>query len=91
MDTLDVKQKDMVSRAGWSKTTASLLYNCRQDYTPDLVEQAAQALNLRPFELLMPPDEAIALRKLRESALRIAAEQPTDYKLGPPEVAKYGT
>lgn len=75
MDTLQVRQADMMRRTGWSKTTASLLYNCQQDYNPELVRTAAAALNLAPWELLMPPAEAMALRRLRDSALTIAAEE----------------
>ena len=43
MDTLRVNQAQMIERTGWSKTTASLLYNCQQDYNPALVTSAAAA------------------------------------------------
>ena len=74
MDTLHVSQADMTRLAGWSKTTASLLYNCQQDYNPELVRAAAHALNVRTYELFMPPEEAMALRRLRQSAVTIAGE-----------------
>lgn len=73
----------MVEAAGWSKTTASLLYNCQQDYNPDLIEQAAHALNIKPYELLMHPAEAMALRRVRENSIKIAAESRIDYRPGP--------
>jgi len=68
MDALGVRQVDMISRAGWSKTTASLLYTGIQSYSPKLLNEAAGALGVRTFELLMRPSEAMALRRLRESA-----------------------
>ncbi len=74
MQFLNVRQSYMVKQAGWSKTTASLLYNCHRDYTADLVDQAAAALNIAPFELLMQPQEAMAIRSIRESAIRLVAE-----------------
>ena len=71
MDHLGVKQRDMVERAGWSKATASQLYNGDQDYSPRVVGQASVALNVAPFELLMKPEQAMALRRLRSEALRV--------------------
>ena len=85
MDSLHASQAYMMKEAGWSKTTASLLYNCQQDFNPKLIAQAARALKIRPFELLMHPEEAMALRRLRESALSIAAEHRLAYKPAPEE------
>ena len=67
MDTLGVSQTDMQELAGWSKTTASLTYNCRQDYNPSLIASAARALNLHNYELLLPPEEAMHIRRLRQA------------------------
>lgn len=89
MDTLRVRQSHMIDRAGWSKTTASLLYNRQQDYSPRLVEEASAALNIAPFELLLHPEDAMAIRRMRESAVTIAADRhhaftsaPVDDKSG---------
>lgn len=67
-------QTKMMELTGWSKATMSQLYNGEQDYSPPLVNAAAMALNAEPYELLMHPEKAMNLRKLRESALRIAAD-----------------
>lgn len=83
MDTLRVRQADMVERAGWSKTTASLLYNRQQDYSPRLIEEAAVALNIAPFELLLHPDDAMAIRRMRESAVVIAADRRHSFTPAP--------
>lgn len=63
MDSLEVSQADMCRRTGWSKATASQLYNNVQDYSPRLVNEAAEALGVRRFELLMRPEEAMRLRR----------------------------
>lgn len=72
MDLLEVNQAEMCRLTGWSKATASQLYNNKQDYSPKVVREAARALNLEDFELLMRPDRAMALRRQREAALVLA-------------------
>ena len=71
MDLLGVKQRDMVDRCDWSKATASQLYTGKQDYSPKIVKEASAALNAEPFELLMPPERAMAIRRLQASAQEI--------------------
>lgn len=67
-------QTKMMELTGWSKATMSQLYNGEQDYSPKIVNEAAVALNAEPYELLIHPEKAMNLRKLRESAIRIAAD-----------------
>ena len=74
MDHLGVRQRDMVEKAGWSKATASQLYTGVQDYSPKIVNEAAQALNISTFELLMRPEAAMALRRLRENAILLVED-----------------
>jgi hypothetical protein len=77
MDMLGVRQRDMVERCDWSKATASQIYNGVQDYSPKIVKEAAQALNVEPWELLMQPERAMAIRRLQASAetiVRVAHE-----------------
>lgn len=78
MDMLEVNQAEMIRRTGWSKASASQLYNNKQDYSPKIVNEAALALNVAPFELLMKPWEAMALRKQRAAAIELvhSAESP---------------
>lgn len=71
MDALGKTQADMVRTAGWSKATANQLYNGKQDYSPKVVNDAAAALHCKPWELLMPYDDAMALRRMRAAALQI--------------------
>lgn len=75
------KQSEMMERTGWSKATMSQLFNGVQDYSPRFIREAAAALNIERYELLMPPEEAMALRNLRREALRVVESgrplQPT--------------
>ncbi len=52
----------------------SKLYNGKQDYTRADVVQLADWLKIEPFELLMPPREALAYRRIRATAALIVAE-----------------
>jgi transcriptional regulator with XRE-family HTH domain len=74
MDLLGVNQAEMCRRTGWSKASASQLYNNVQDYSPKLVNEAADALNVEVYELLMRPESAMALRRLRADALRVVED-----------------
>lgn len=75
MQTLQVRQAEIVRRTGWSPTTVSLLYNHQQDYSPKIIDELSRALNIAPHELLLHPDDAMAQRQLRGAALTIAADK----------------
>jgi transcriptional regulator with XRE-family HTH domain len=75
MDVLGKSQTDMCRMCDWSKSTASQLYNNKQDYSPRIVMAAAAALEVEPFELLMKPERAMALRRQLEAAMILAREQ----------------
>lgn len=69
-------QARMMRETGWSKATMSQLYNGKQDYSPKVMIQAAKALHAETWELLMPPERAMAMRRLRADALRIVQDTP---------------
>jgi transcriptional regulator with XRE-family HTH domain len=77
MDALGVNQAEMIRRTGWSKASASQLYNNVQDYSPKLVKEAAAALNLERWELLMTPTAAAAIRRARAEELRVVEPPST--------------
>jgi transcriptional regulator with XRE-family HTH domain len=77
MDLLKVNQAEMIRRTDWSKATMSQLYNNKQDYSPKIINAASQALNLATYELLIPPETAMALRRLRADALRVVEDAET--------------
>jgi transcriptional regulator with XRE-family HTH domain len=64
-------QAEMMRLTEWSKATMSQLYNGVQDFSPKILKEASDALQVEPFELLMLPERAMALRRLRQDALRV--------------------
>lgn len=66
-----LNQVAMMAKTDWSKATMSQLYNGKQGYSPKIIEEAAKALSIAEYELLMHPSEAMALRRLRKTALQI--------------------
>ena len=66
-------QADLTRELNWPKNTAHRIWHGKQPYRRDFLNQVAEWLNVEPFELLMPPREALSLRKLRESAQAIVA------------------
>jgi transcriptional regulator with XRE-family HTH domain len=68
---LGVRQKDAVDKLGWSKAQASDLFTGKQRYTQDLVDEVAHWLQLAPYELLMHPADALAIRSMQASAARL--------------------
>ncbi len=78
-----VKQTQMMKRTGWSKAKMSQLYNAQQDFNSEILIEAANALHIHPYELLMHPDAANHLRTLQKTGLAIAADTKKGY-LPPP-------
>jgi hypothetical protein len=68
------RQADLIKELGWDKARTSFVFNGKQSYRREIVNEIAAWLNIRPPELLMHPTEAIALRRLRETAAQIVAE-----------------
>ena len=71
LEHLHVKQADIVRHLDWNKSKASLMFNDKQRYHRDDVNQVASYLQIEPFELLIPPERAMALRQYRASAEQI--------------------
>lgn len=69
---LGKKQADLVRDLDWNKAKASLMLRGAQQYTRDAVNELADYLNLRPYELLMHPDDANAIRRFKADAIRLA-------------------
>lgn len=73
LKTLGKKQADVARDLEWNKAKVSLTASGKQPYTRDDVNEMAAYLNLRPYELLMHPEDAMGIRQLRADAKRIAA------------------
>ena len=77
--TLGKKQADIVRDLDWNKARVSLMLRGKQPYDRDSLNELATYLHLKPHELLMHPQDAMALRQLRADAIRIAkAAEPEE-------------
>ncbi len=71
-DALELKPRDLVERTGWSWAKVSLVWNGKQDWKSRDLFEMASALQIEPYELLLPPHEAMALRHIKD-AIRLAS------------------
>lgn len=62
-----------LQQLGWSKAKAHDVWHGQQ-YTQAIIDEIAPWLNVRPFELLLPPEVAFAIRRVREDAARIVRD-----------------
>ena len=74
MKALKVSQAKLARECDWTPSTMHGIYHGRTSYYRDIVNLLAVKLNIEPYELLMPPDRAFALRRQREDALRIVED-----------------
>jgi transcriptional regulator with XRE-family HTH domain len=65
--SLQVSQADLVRLTDYPKAKVSDLVTGKQRYNRDILNEIAAALNLYPYELLMPPEEAMHRRRLVEA------------------------
>lgn len=68
------RQSDIVKDLEWNKAKVSLMVRGLQPYTREEVNELAAYLEIRPHELLMHPDDAHAIRRLRKEMIRLAHE-----------------
>lgn len=76
LKSLGKKQADVARDLEWNKAKVSLIASGKQQYMRDDVNELAEYLHLHPYELLMHPDDAMEIRRLREDALKIVARNP---------------
>lgn len=74
------RQADIVRDLDWNKAKVSLMIRGLQPYTREEVNELADYLNIRPHELLMHPDDAHAIRRLRAEMIRLAHEAESEEK-----------
>ncbi|NVD44364.1 helix-turn-helix domain-containing protein [Qipengyuania atrilutea] len=72
--TLGKRQADIARDLEWNKARVSLTASGKQPYTRDDINEIADYLNLRPYELLMHPEDAMRMRRLRDEMMRLAHE-----------------
>ena len=73
MDTLQVKQSALAKACDWNGSTMHGIYHGRTEYYREIVNLISKQLNIEPYELLMPPDRAMAIRQFLASAETIVS------------------
>jgi hypothetical protein len=68
------RQADIVRDLDWNKAKVSLMLRGKQPYTREEINELAAYLNIRPHEMLMHPDDAFAIRRLKAEMIRLAHE-----------------
>ena len=71
MRTLGVSQAQLAKECDWTPSTMHGIYHGRTSYYREIVTLIASKLHIEPHELLMHPEDAMALRQLRASARQI--------------------
>lgn len=62
---LGKKQRDLITGLDYQPSQAHRIWHGLQPYRRDHVEEISAFLNIAPFELLMPPEDAMAMRRLK--------------------------
>lgn len=65
MQSVGLKQSDLVKQLDWSKAKANAVWHGEQRYNEDMLGEVATLVNAEIYELLMPPEDAHRLRRLR--------------------------
>ncbi|MGL5446573.1 MAG: hypothetical protein ACRDBL_04610 [Rhabdaerophilum sp.] len=86
---LDCTVTELRERTEWTHRIASQLVNRKLRWNRDHLSQAATALRLDAWELLMHPSDAMEVRQLRAQVLR-AAEKRSDYVSQPADLPVWG-
>lgn len=77
LSSKEMSQADLCRATDFPKAKVSELMTGKSRYNRDIVNTIAAALHIDPFELLMHPADAARIKRLRQAALEIAAENPT--------------
>ena len=68
---------------GWGKARCNEVFHGKTEYYRAIVNEVARALRIHPWELLMHPAEANAIKAMRDSALQIAADERSTFTPAP--------
>lgn len=68
------RQSSLDNELGWDKAKADFVWHGKTPYRRDLINAICDWLQIEPFEILMPPERAMSMRRLRETARLIVAE-----------------
>lgn len=70
--TQGLKQRDLVTKLDWLPAKAYKIWHGIQPFRREEIVEIAALLNITPSELMMHPDEAMALRRLRSAVAEVS-------------------
>jgi len=85
LHALQLKQSQVVALTDWPKSKVSKLVNGKVDFDRQILQEAAFALDVHPYELLMTPEDAMALRGFRTAAFAIVAQERAAFDYRQPD------
>lgn len=83
LELAGLRQTDLVNRLDYSKAKASAVWHGEQRLNEDILDEIADLVNARPYELLMTPERAHHFRRLE--AVIADAVRPVEDKTIPAE------
>lgn len=89
--SLGMKQRDLVTKLDYQPAAAHALWHSVQRYRRDHIAEISALLNIQPYELLMPPEEAMALRRLRSVIAEVAKAEPNADQIVAADKPRTGT
>lgn len=73
--TQDKIQRTLITELGWLPAKANKVWHDLQEPKPSEMHEIAALLNIRPHELMMPPEEAFRIRRLEAAVREVAKEE----------------
>lgn len=69
LDHKGLRQADIVRDLNWNRAKISLIVSGKQDFTGSDLQELGLYLGAKPYELLMPPASALAIREIAKLGL----------------------
>ena len=69
--TQGLKQRDLVTKLDWLPAKANKIWHGIQPFRREELVEVASLLNIAPHELLMAPEDAMSIRRLRSAIAEV--------------------
>ncbi len=83
-------QRDLITKLDWLPAKANKVWHGVQLAKLDEVAEIADLLNIAPWELLMPPEEAMKIRRLKSVLAEVAQPAPAQIDPAAPRTGTDG-
>ncbi|MBX9707900.1 MAG: hypothetical protein K2X61_08220 [Caulobacteraceae bacterium] len=89
--TQGLKQRALITQLDWLPAKANKVWHGVQLAKLDEIAEIADLLNIAPWELLMPPEEAMRQRRLRSAIAEVVQTEPATPAQANPAPRRTGT